>query len=148
MDNIIKTVAAACGAIIAFFSGLPPVIWVLLLAMTIDYISGLLCAALGKSPKTDGGGLSSKAAFEGLVKKVLVLMLVALSAVVDYAIASSAGLVSFNAITGAVCLWFIASEGLSVIENAGTMGVNYPPKLKKALEVLRETGDNDEPPNT
>ena len=148
MDNIIKTVAAAFGAVIAFFSGLHPVIWILLGAMSIDYITGLICAAMGKSPKTEGGGLSSKAAFEGLIKKVMILMLVALSSLVDLAIASSAGLVGFNAITGAVCLWFIASEGLSVIENMGEMGVNYPPKLKKALEVLRETGDNDEPPNT
>ena len=113
--------------------------------MSIDYITGQLCAALGKFSKTKGGGLSSRAAREGLVKKVMVLMLVALSALVDLAIASSAGLVGFNAITGAVCLWFIASEGLSVIENMGEMGVPFPPKLKKALEVLRDAGDDESP---
>ena len=148
MDNFIKTMAAAFGAVFAFFAGLPPVIWILLGAMSIDYITGLICAAMGKSPKTEGGGLSSRAAREGLVKKVMVLMLVALSALVDLAIASSAGLVGFNAITGAVCLWFIASEGLSVVENIGEMGIPYPPKLKKALEVLRDAGDDDEPPDT
>ena len=148
MDNFIKTMAAAFGVVIAFFAGLPPVIWILLGAMSIDYLTGLFCAALGKSPKTEGGGLSSKAAFEGLIKKVMILMLVALSTLVDLAIASSAGLVSFHSITCAVCLWFIASEGLSVIENMGEMGVPFPPKLKKALEVLRDAGDNDKPPNT
>ena len=59
-----------------FFTGLPPIIWVLLAVMTLDYITGLLCGLAGKSPKTETGGLSSKTAFEGLLKKVLILIVV------------------------------------------------------------------------
>ena len=140
MESIYKATAAACGAIASFFCGMPPLIWVLLGAMSLDYATGLICGALGKSPKTEGGGLSSRAAFEGLMKKVLILAVVGLAALVDVAVASGAG-VSFSAITGAVCLWFIASEGLSVLENGAAMGVSVPQPLMRALEVMRGAED-------
>jgi toxin secretion/phage lysis holin len=109
------------------------------------YITGLITGALGVSNKTEGGRLSSRAAFEGLVKKGVVLMVVLLSVLIDVAIANSSG-VSFNAVTGATCLWFIASEGVSVIENAAELGVPIPGILRRALEILKDTaaGDNTE----
>ena len=143
MESIYKAIAAACGAIASFFTGMPPLVWVLLGAMSLDYATGLICGALGKSSKTDGGGLSSRAAFEGLMKKVLILIVVGLAALVDVAVASGAG-VSFSAITGAVCLWFIASEGLSVLENGAQMGVSVPKPLVRALEVMRDGQEQSE----
>ena len=140
MESIYKASAAVCGAIASFFTGMPPLVFVLLGVMSLDYATGLICGALGKSPKTQGGGLSSRAAFEGLMKKALILIVVGLAALVDVAIASGAG-VSFSAITGAVCLWFIASEGISVLENGAEMGVSVPKPLLKALEVMRDGQD-------
>ena len=136
MESIYKATAAACGAIASFFTGMPPLVWVLLGVMSLDYATGLICGALGKSPKTQGGGLSSRAACEGLVKKGMVIAVVGLAALVDYAVASGAG-VSFSATTGAVCLWFIASEGVSVLENAAQMGLPIPDVLLRALEIMR-----------
>ena len=143
MESICKASAAVCGAIVSFFCGVPPLVWALLGVMSLDYATGLICGALGKSPKTEGGGLSSRAAFEGLLKKVLILIIVGLAALIDFAVASSAGLVSFNAITGAVCLWYIASEGVSILENGAEMGVAKSDVLLRALEVMKGAGDKE-----
>ena len=142
MKKITEALAAALGAVISFFTGLPPIIWVLVAVMSLDYLTGLLCGALGKSPKTENGGLSSHAAFKGLLKKVMILVIVGLAALVDHAIAVSAG-IEMAAVTGATCLWFVASEGLSILENAAAMGVPVPKILLRALEVMREKGGND-----
>ena len=142
MKHVTEFFAAIGGAILSFFTGMPPIIWVLLAVMTLDYVTGLLCGFMGKSPKTETGGLSSKAAFEGLLKKVLVLIVVGLAALVDHAIAVSAG-IEIAAVTGACCLWFVASEGLSVLENAAAMGVPIPKALLKALEIVRKKGGDE-----
>ena len=139
-DKIVKALAAAGGAIISFFSGMPPLIWILLAIMTLDYITGILCGLMGKSPKTEHGGLSSSAAFRGILKKVLILIVVLVAALADRAIAMGAG-IDFAAVTGATCLWFIASEGISILENAAAMGVKIPGVLRRALELLREKGE-------
>ena len=140
MKHITEFLAALGGAILSFFTGMPPIIWVLVAVMTLDYVTGLLCGFLGKSPKTETGGLSSKTAFEGLLKKVLILRVVGLAALVDHAVTVSAG-IEMAAVTGACSLWFVASEGLSIIENAAAMGVPIPQILLKALEIVRKQGD-------
>ena len=142
MKHITEFFAAIGGAILSFFTGMPPIIWVLVAVMTLDYVTGLLCGFLGKSPKTETGGLSSKTAFEGLLKKVLILIVVGLAALVDHAVTVSAG-IEMAAVTGACSLWFVASEGLSIIENAAAMGVPIPQILLKALEIVRKQGDGE-----
>ena len=143
MKRITEALGAVLGAVMSFFTGLPPIIWVLVAVMTLDYMTGLMCGAMGKSPKTETGGLSSKAAFEGLLKKVLVLIVVGLAALVDHAITVSAG-IDMAAVTGACSLWFVASEGLSILENAASMSVPIPTVLMKALEIMRQKGDGGE----
>lgn len=143
MEHIYKAIAAAAGAVISFFTGIPVIMWVLIGMMSLDYITGLITGALGVSNKTEGGKLSSRAAFEGLVKKGVVLMVVLLAVLIDLAIANSSG-VSFNAVTGATCLWFIASEGVSVLENAAELGVPIPGILRKALEILKDGGQAED----
>ena len=140
MKRITEALSAAAGAVLSFITGLPPILWVLVAVMSLDYATGLLCAAMGKSPKTENGGLSSKTAFQGLLKKVLILIIVGLAALVDHAITVSAG-IEMAAVTGACCLWFVASEGLSILENAAAMGVPIPKVLMMALEIMREKGD-------
>lgn len=141
METMYKLVAAACGAVISFFTGVPVIMWVLIGVMVLDYVTGLICGAVGKSPKTEGGGLSSRAAFEGLMRKAMILLVVLLAVLLDCAVAAQAG-VTFSAVTGAVCLWFIASEGVSILENAAAMGLPVPKVLTDALEVMRgKTGE-------
>ena len=138
----IELLAAAGGAIASFFTGLPPIIWVLLAVMTVDFATGIICGLMGKSDKTEHGGLSSRTAFAGLLKKVLILMVVLLAALLDRAVAIGAG-IEFEAVAGATCLWFIASEGMSIIENAATMGIPIPRVLLRALELFRSKGGGD-----
>lgn len=128
--------AAAAGAVISFFTGLPVIMWVLIGVMSLDFVTGLITGAMGVSSKTEGGRLSSRAAFEGLMRKVMVLLVVLLAVLLDLAVQTGAG-VSFSAVTGATCLWFIASEGVSILENAAHMGLPVPEVLAKALEVMR-----------
>ena len=142
MDYVYKAAAAGAGAIIGFFCGIPVIMWVLIGMMSLDYVTGLITGALGVSNKTDGGKLSSRAAFEGLVRKGVILMVVLLAVLVDLAVQNSAG-ITFNAVTGATCLWFIASEGVSVLENAAELGVPIPGILRKALEIMK-TGSEDD----
>lgn len=142
MENILKWIAAVIGAVISFISGMPVIMWVLIGMMTIDFVTGLITGALGVSNKTEGGKLSSRAAFEGLMKKVMVLLVVFLAVLVDLAVQAGAG-VSFNAVTGATCLWFIASEGISVLENAAELGVPIPDVLLRALEIMKNGHEED-----
>lgn len=144
MDNLYKIAAAAAGAVISFFTGIPVIMWVLIAMMTLDYVTGLMTGMMGVSSKTEGGKLSSRAAFDGLMRKIMIFFVVILSVLVDLAVQYGAG-VTFNAVTGATCLWFIASEGVSVLENAAELGVPIPGILRKALELLQDgSGDAEE----
>lgn len=144
MDNLYKIAAAAAGAVISFFTGIPVIMWVLIAMMTLDYVTGLMTGMMGVSSKTEGGKLSSRAAFDGLMRKIMIFLVVILSVLVDLAVQYGSG-VTFNAVTGMTCMWFIASEGVSVLENAAELGVPIPGILRKALEVLQDSsGDAEE----
>lgn len=140
MKKVLELLAAAGGAIASFFINMPPLVWILIAVMSIDYITGLICGAMGKSQKTETGYLASHAAFLGLLKKALILLVVLLAALLDAAVSKGAG-IQFEATMGATCLWFIASEGLSILENVASMGVPVPKILLKLLEVMRSKGD-------
>ena len=140
MKKVTEILAAIGGAIASFFCGLPPIIWVLIAVMSIDYVTGIVCGFMGLSPKTETGGLSSSAAFRGLLKKALILLVVLLAALLDKAVAMGTG-ITFEAVAGATCLWFIASEGFSILENVAAMGVPIPKVLMQALEIMRSKGE-------
>ena len=145
VKTIAEVLAAIGGAIASFFTGLPPIIWVLIAVMSIDYLTGIICGLMGKSPNTENGGVSSKMAFRGLLKKALILLVVLLAALLDKAVSMGTG-DAFEAVAGATCLWFIASEGFSIIENVAAMGVPIPGVLKSALEIMRKKGEVPETP--
>lgn len=136
-------IAAIGGAIASFFVTMPPLVWILIAVMSIDYVTGLICGAMGKSKKTETGYLASHEAWKGLMKKALILLVVLLSNLLDIAVSNGAG-ITFEAVMGATCLWFIASEGLSVLENVASMGVPVPKIMLKLLEIMREKGDAPE----
>lgn len=143
MRKVTEVLAAIGGAIASFFVNMPPLVWILIAVMTIDYVTGLICAAMGKSQKTENGYISSNQAFIGLMKKALILLVVLLAALLDKAVSASAG-IQFEAVMGATCLWFIASEGFSILENVALMGVPVPKILLKLLEIMKEKGDGPE----
>lgn len=143
MEKVYKVFAAACGAVAAFLTGVPVIMWVLIAMMSLDYVTGLATGFAGVSSKTEAGHLSSRAAFAGLMRKAGILGVVLLAVLLDWAVASNAG-VQFSAVTGATCLWFIASEGASVLENAAELGVPIPAVLRRALEILRKSGGEDD----
>lgn len=143
MKKASEILAAIGGAIASFFVSMPPIVWILIAVMSIDYITGLITGAMGKSNKTENGYLESHAALKGLLKKALIILVVLLAALLDQAVSTGAG-IQFEAVMGATCLWFIASEGLSILENVALMGVPVPAILLRLLEVMRAKGDGKE----
>ena len=141
--KIMELLAAVGGAIASFFVSMPPLVWILIAVMSIDFVTGLICGALGKSKKTETGYLASHAAFAGLLKKALILLVVLLANLLDLAVSKGAG-INFEAVMGATCLWFIASEGMSILENVASMGVPVPKILMRLLEIMRDKGDGAE----
>lgn len=139
-DRILKYMAAIAGAICGLFGEWTTMLTILVAVMAIDYISGCIVALCGKSPKTEGGGLSSKVGFVGIAKKGFIMLLVLLATMLDRAIGNDTFVFQSSLV-----LYYIANEGLSILENAALMGVRFPAKLRKALETLRE--QEDEPPD-
>lgn len=144
-EKVTQICAAVCGAVASFFCGLPAIMWVLIAVMTLDYITGLICGVMGVSEKTPHGHLASSEAFKGLLKKAVIIIVVLLAALLDKAVTMSAG-IEFAAVTGATCLWFIASEGISILENVVKMGIKVPSVLLKVLELMKSKGDGEEHP--
>jgi toxin secretion/phage lysis holin len=100
--------------------------------MMVDYITGIIVAGVfHKSKKTNTGSLKSLVGFKGLCRKFIQLALVAVGYRMDL-------LLGTNYIREAIALAFIANECLSIIENAGLMGIPLPAVLVKAVDVLSE----------
>jgi toxin secretion/phage lysis holin len=133
IKNAVLAAFAAAGAWIAQqIGGWDSCLAALVCMMAIDYITGLLLAAVWhKSRHSEGGGVSSGASFKGLVRKFVILLLVWLGAIVDRATGA-------NYIRSAVCMFFVANEGLSILENTALMGVPYPAFVKNILEAMRD----------
>lgn len=140
-DKILKWLAGIAGAIAGLFGEWTTTLTILVVVMAIDYISGVLVAACGKSPKTEAGGLSSKVGFIGIAKKGFIMLLVLLATMLDKAIGNETMVFQTSLV-----FYYIANEGLSVLENAALMGLPFPEKLKKALETLRDQ-EEKKPPN-
>ena len=143
MKKVTEFLAAIGGAVASFFINMPPLVWILIAVMTIDFVTGLICGAMGKSNKTENGYIASNQAFIGLMKKALIILVVLLAALLDRAVSESAG-IQFEAVMGATCLWFIASEGFSILENVAMMGVPVPGILLKLLEIMKDKGNGPE----
>lgn len=136
MKNTILAAMAVIGTFIANeLGGWDAAMQVLVALMVVDYITGVLVAAVWhRSNKSATGALESRAGFKGIVKKCMILLLVWIGVLLDDALGETY-------IRTAVILFFIGNEGLSLLENLGLMGVPFPEFLKRALEALREQGD-------
>jgi toxin secretion/phage lysis holin len=141
-DKIVKYFALAIGAIAGFWGGLPVMVQILAWAMLIDYLSGLIVAWRRRSPKSESGGVSSAVGFDGLAKKAFIILIVLLATMLDRVLGTDMAVFQTAAAS-----YYLANEGLSIIENAALMGVNFPPKIKDALEALKKKGDSEDPPD-
>ena len=132
MRETICTSLGVVGSFIAgLFGGWNTAMATLVIFMAIDYFTGLIVAATGKSPKSKGGHLNSSIGWKGLAKKSIVLLLVLVAARLDLTLETTY-------IRDAVCIGFICNELISILENAGLMGVPLPDVLKKAIDLLQK----------
>ena len=129
-NTICTTVGAAGGAVAAFFGGWDTGLVTLVIFMCIDYVSGLVVAGVfHNSKKTKTGALESKAGWKGLCRKCMSLLFVLVAYRLDLVIGS-------NYIRDAVVIGFIANEAISIVENAGLMGIPLPAVISKAIDIL------------
>ena len=109
----------------------------LMIFMGIDYLTGLIVAGVfHTSEKTENGTLESRAGWKGLCRKGVSLLIVLVACRLDVVMGS-------NFIRDAVVIAFIANETLSIIENAGLMGVPIPAMIVKAVEVLKKKAESE-----
>ncbi len=136
MKQGILTIIGAIGAFIAnLLGGWDAGLTTLVIFMTIDYLTGLIVAGVfHKSVKTKNGALSSKAGLQGIAKKVMMLLMVLVAVRLDI-------LTGTDYIRDAVIIALCGNELISIIENAGLMGVPIPKKLQDAIEVLSKKGE-------
>ena len=138
-DKVLKCAAAVGGAIAGWFGEWNALLTALAVMMVMDYLTGCMVACAGKSPKTEGGGWLSSEGFKGLLRKGAIVAMVLLGTLLDRAIGTD-GMV-FQ--TATAC-YYIANEGLSVLENVALIGVPVPEVIKRALEAMRSKGDAQE----
>ena len=134
--NIKKGICTGIGVIgsiiTSAFGGWDTGLITLLIFMGIDYFSGLVVAGVfHKSNKTESGALESKAGWKGLCRKCMTLLFVLIAYRLDLAI-------GVDYIRNAVIIGFMANELISIVENAGLMGLPLPDAINKAIDVLTE----------
>lgn len=140
-EHVVELLAALGGMIVGTFGGWTPGSRVLVILMAVDYFTGIACALAGHSSKTESGHFWSQVAFLGLLKKAMIMVVILVAAKLDSVLGGATeGAVLFRS---AAEFFYIASEGLSIIENAGLLGVPIPKGIRQALEVLREKNDDD-----
>lgn len=138
MKNALCTFIGIVGSLLArLFGGWDAALVTLLMFMAVDYITGLIVAGVfHRSQKSASGALESRAGFKGLCRKGAVLLIVLVAYRLDIVIGT-------DYIRNAVIIAFLANETISIIENAGLMGVPVPAVVTKAIDILKEKGDTD-----
>lgn len=118
-------------AIASAFGGWSSGLTTLLVFMAVDYITGLLLAAVFKvSPKTESGALSSTACYKGLIKKGMMLLIVLIACRLDIMLGSTF-------IKDGTIIAFCLSELISIIENAGLIGIPVPKIITESIDMLK-----------
>ena len=133
---IIDSIAGAVGAVLGFMYGeVTGLFWALIAFMALDYISGVIVAIIEKH-------LSSEIGFRGLAKKFLILVFVAVGHIADTYILGGT-----PAAMTAVMLFYIANEGISIVENASALGLPVPQKIKNVLRQIKSKSGEDDSEN-
>ncbi len=131
--SIIQLIFAGLGGWLGYFiGGWDGLVYALVAVITIDYITGVMVAITYHK-------LSSEVGFHGIFKKILILLLVGLSNVLDMYIIGKG-----SVIRTAVIFYYVSNEGISILENAARLGLPVPAKLQVVLEQLQEKGAHKE----
>ena len=136
--GVLVSIAAVGSFIARQLGGWDAALTVLVCMMVIDVLTGLAVAAIfKKSPKTEGGKISSATSFKGITKKVVMLVLVGLAVQLDR-------MMKVDYVRNLVIIFYIGSEGLSILENLVLMDIPFPGFVKKLLEIMKDKGDKGE----
>ena len=135
--NIMCAVLGVIGSSIStLFGGWDAALTTLIIFMAIDYVSGIIVAGVfHKSSKSDTGGLNSHIGWQGICRKGITLAIVLIACRLDLLIGTSY-------IKDAVIIAFCANELITIVENAGLMGLPIPNVIIKAIDVLKEKSDS------
>lgn len=131
--NTIQLVFAAVGGWLGYFlGGCDGLLYALLAFVVADYLTGVMCAIADKK-------LSSEVGFKGICRKVLIFILVGIANILDVQVIGTG-----SVLRTAIIFFYISNEGVSLLENAGHLGLPYPDKLKAVLEQLHDRAETDD----
>jgi len=140
-DGICAGIGVVGSFIASLFGGWDAALTTLVIFMGIDYLTGLIVAGVfHNSGKTETGALESRAGWKGLCRKSVTLLIVLIACRLDMVIGS-------NFIKDAAVIAFIANEVISIVENAGLMGIPIPGVIIKAIEVLKSKAESEDKNN-
>ncbi len=128
--NTIQFVFAGIGGWLGWFlGGCDGLLYALLAFVVVDYITGVMCAVADHS-------LSSEVGFKGICRKVLIFLLVGIANILDVQVIGTG-----SVLRTAVVFFYISNEGISLLENAGHLGLPIPAKMKEVLEQLHDRSE-------
>lgn len=128
--NTIQFVIAGIGGWLGWFlGGCDGLLYALIAFAVVDYITGVMCALSDHS-------LSSEVGFKGICRKVLIFLLVGIANVLDVQVIGTG-----SVLRTAVVFFYISNEGISLLENAGHLGLPIPEKMKEVLKQLHDRSE-------
>lgn len=131
--NTIQLIFTAVGGWLGYFlGGCDGLLYALIAFVVIDYITGVMCAIVNRE-------LSSAVGFKGIFRKVLIFLLVGIANIIDVQVIGTGAV-----LRTAVIFFYISNEGVSLLENAGHLGLPIPEKIKTVLEQLHERAEKEE----
>ena len=129
--NTIQLIFSVVGGWLGYFlGGCDGLLYALIVFVVIDYITGVMCAIINKQ-------LSSEVGFKGIFRKVLIFLLVGIANIIDVQVIGTGAV-----LRTAVIFFYISNEGVSLLENAGHLGLPIPEKIKTVLEQLHDRAEN------
>lgn len=134
---ILTGIGIAGSAIANLLGGWDTALQTIIIFMAIDYLTGLIVAGVfKKSKKTETGGLESRVGWKGLCRKGMTLLIILVATQLDR-------MSGTDVIRNAVIIGYIANEALSIIENAGLMGLPVPKFLQNAIDILKKKSEGE-----
>ncbi|MGI6011225.1 MAG: phage holin family protein [Ruminococcus sp.] len=131
--NTIQLIFSAVGGWLGYFlGGCDGLLYALIAFVVIDYITGVMCAIINRE-------LSSAVGFKGIFRKVLIFLLVGIANIIDVQVIGTGAV-----LRTAVIFFYISNEGVSLLENAGHLGLPIPEKIKTVLEQLHDRAEKEE----
>ena len=130
--NLIQLIFTALGGWLGYFlGGCDGLLYALLVFVVLDYVTGIMCAI-------NDHKLSSEVGFRGICRKVIIFMLVGIGHILDLNVIGTG-----SVLRTAIIFFYLSNEGVSLLENAGHLGLPIPEKLKDVLEQLHDRAEKE-----